>query len=409
MNDREQELVQAVRELARGSFTERADAADKAGTFTTENVEELQALNVPGMMLGEAWEGGAMSPEAAVRVVEEIAYGDASTAVALNMYLLIANAVESFPSFPARDAALFDIAKNQALICGAGSVPTSALDTRTSGYRGREDGDDIVIKGRAGFASMSEGATYTIIGGLLEADPEAEDPTVMLTVPRMDTPGLINHMNWSAMGLRGTASHDLEAQDMRIPKTDVFMVPLSLARMAQQNMPLEAIQRRSWGGLGILGIWLGLAQAAFDFTIAYVEERYGYLAGTGQIGGNVGFRADESWAQMGIGNMEHWLETGRVILYDTVRRLDEPFESTQAFTRHLVRTVYHLRRMAEEVAMGAMKTCGAHAYVTGRPLERIFRDLMGGVVMAWKTDELQQTLGVGALGRPITFVGPAGT
>ncbi|HJN93175.1 MAG TPA: acyl-CoA dehydrogenase family protein, partial [Dehalococcoidia bacterium] len=247
MNDREQELVQAVRELARGSFTERADAADKAGTFTTENVEELQALNVPGMMLGEAWEGGAMSPEAAVRVVEEIAYGDASTAVALNMYLLIANAVESFPSFPARDAALFDIAKNQALICGAGSVPTSALDTRTSGYRGREDGDDIVIKGRAGFASMSEGATYTIIGGLLEADPEAEDPTVMLTVPRMDTPGLINHMNWSAMGLRGTASHDLEAQDMRIPKTDVFMVPLSLARMAQQNMPLEAIQRRSWG------------------------------------------------------------------------------------------------------------------------------------------------------------------
>jgi hypothetical protein len=54
MNDREQELVETIRELARGKFTDRAAASDEAGTFTAENVKELQALNVPGMMLGEA-------------------------------------------------------------------------------------------------------------------------------------------------------------------------------------------------------------------------------------------------------------------------------------------------------------------------------------------------------------------
>ena len=107
--------------------------------------------------------------------------------------------------------------------------------------------------------------------------------------------------------------------------------------------------------------------------------------------------------------MEHWLETGRIILYETVRRLDTPFESNQAFLRHLVRTVYHLRRMSEEVSAGAMKVCGAHAYVKAKPLERIYRDMVGGNVMAWKTDELLLSLGVGALGQPISFVGPAGT
>ncbi len=59
--------------------------------------------------------------------------------------------------------------------------------------------------------------------------------------------------------------------------------------------------------------------------------------------------------------------------------------------------------------MGAMKVCGAHGYLTAQKLERIFRDLVGGIVMAWKTDQLQQTLGVGALGRPVVFTGLAGS
>jgi alkylation response protein AidB-like acyl-CoA dehydrogenase len=126
------------------------------------------------------------------------------------------------------------------------------------------------------------------------------------------------------------------------------------------------------------------------------------------VGGPSDFRADEAWAQTAIGNMDHWLGTGRVLLYDMISRLDD-YTDEQELARDLMRTTFHLRRMSEEVAMGAMKTCGAHAYVTSRPLERIFRDLMGGVVMAWKTDQVQQTLGIGALGRSILFTGPAGS
>ena len=51
----------------------------------------------------------------------------------------------------------------------------------------------------------------------------------------------------------------------------------------------------------------------------------------------------------------------------------------------------------------------AHAYVRGHPLECLYRDLTGGVVMAWKTDELQHLPGLAAMGEEITFVGPAGT
>jgi alkylation response protein AidB-like acyl-CoA dehydrogenase len=62
--------------------------------------------------------------------------------------------------------------------------------------------------------------------------------------------------------------------------------------------------------------------------------------------------------------------------------------------------------MCEEVAMESMKVCGAHAYVRNRPLERIYRDLTGCVVMAWKTDSLAQQVGLATLGRPFLVGGP---
>ena len=51
----------------------------------------------------------------------------------------------------------------------------------------------------------------------------------------------------------------------------------------------------------------------------------------------------------------------------------------------------------------------ADADVKGHPLECLYRDLTGGVVMAWKTVERQHSPGLAALGEEITIVGPACT
>ncbi len=410
MEQWEQEIIAAVRTAAREEFAPRAAEYDREGKFVAENVARLQELGVPGMFMPVAFGGRAASSETWMHLMEEIAYVDGSTAVALNMHLLVAEFLAIFPPFPRRNAVLEDIAKNQALMCAAGSVPTGELDSRKAGYKCHEDGDDIVFNGRAGFASMSEGAKYTILGGTIDRG-EGNDPDIVITLPDLATPGLKLLYNWDAMGLRGTASHDIVAEGARVPKSEALVIPTAMMRMVQQmqaSMTAPATQQRARGALGICAIWLGLAQAAFDFTVDYVKQRHGYLAGA-IVTNTVGMRADQAWAQFGIGEMDAWISSGRIILYDTVRSLDTAYASPQEFTRALTRCVYNLRRMSEEVAEGAMKVCGAHAYVRAKPLERIYRDMVGGNVMAWKTDELRLSLGLAALGQPISFVGPAGT
>ncbi|AUX38863.1 acyl-CoA dehydrogenase [Sorangium cellulosum] len=407
----EAKLIQDVRELARTRFVERASRYDRTGTFCAEDIAELQALRIPGIGLPDEFGGMNVSTEAMVRVVEEVAYGDASAAVAINMHFVAADLLLLAPTGPAVPV-LKDIAENNALICGPGSASLTALDVRKSGYTARNEGDHIVVNGRGGFASMSEGAKYVFLRGFMEGS-DFESPTLFFTTPTLDTPGISNARNWDAMGLRATSSHDIVCEDARIPKTNALVVPGAfMAELAERTSALDPVarQRRARGLLGILGIWLGLARAAVDESTRYIQARYGVGVGPNPLPGvrTAGYRSEEPWAQARLGAIAHQVRTSGIVLAEMIASADRPYESQEAFAAALGHTIYELRRMTEEVATDIIKLCGAHAYAASSPLERLHRDLMGCVAMAWRTDLLVQELGKAQLGMPFTVGGPVG-
>lgn len=392
-------LLEGLGALVRSEeYGARVVEADRAGRMAVANVTALQGLGVVGLPATTRY--GADGPPLAlsIAVMELLGQYDASTAVAVNMNWAGVRTLRRLPSFPRRDEALAAVSEDRGAICGAFSTPSTELDSRRARLSCRLDGAEVVLDGRAGFGSMSDAATHAVLGGMVEgSDPD--DPLFVLTLGRIGEPGLVRHDNWSAMGMRGTGSNDIECRGLRIPAEECLVAPVSEFRRSRTADSAAT-------AFGIAAIWVGLAQAALEFTVDHVQHRYGYMAEGTFNTSATRFRADEAWAQTGIGAMDHWWGTGRDLLHALAARLDG---GEDVPTRDLVRTLFHLRRMSEEVAMGAMKVCGAHGYVTAQRLERVFRDLVGGVVMAWKTDQLQQTLGVGALGRPIVFTGPAGS
>jgi alkylation response protein AidB-like acyl-CoA dehydrogenase len=401
-----QQLIEQVRELARGPFRDRAADADRDGELAIENFNELSELGIPGLLIPEAFGGLEADGETYIRLIEEIAYGDASTAVALNMHLLVTGIAAALPPFPHRDKMLKACAGG-AWCCAPGSIPSRELDNTSTGFMAVEDGTDLVISGRAGFASGADAASFAMVGALIERPAE---PDLVISLPELEEEAITNRGNWNGMGLRATASHDMVIEELRVPRADCFVVPLSLLRMGEQMIPQLLWQRRALPGLGICAIWLGNAQAMFDETVEYLQQRRGYLASANSpLGGTNELRSQQAWAQMALGEMDSWLASGRTMLYHAVSEVERAYDDRQSFIRMQVRTTHHLRRMTEEVAQISIKTTGAHAYVKGQALERLYRDLTGGIVMAWKTDELQHSLGLAALGEEITIVGPAGT
>jgi len=112
LTSEETELLNAVETLAKSEFAARAGEVDRNGTFPADNVSALQALKVPGMGMPVAHGGGGMSAEARLRVVEAVAYGCGSTAVALNMHFFVADTLLLNPA--PTEAALAVTRGNQA-------------------------------------------------------------------------------------------------------------------------------------------------------------------------------------------------------------------------------------------------------------------------------------------------------
>ncbi len=79
---------------------------------------------------------------------------------------------------------------------------------------------------------------------------------------------------------------------------------------------------------------MGLAKAAFDFTVEYSSKRYGFnTVPSGKVAAE-GLRADQGWAQIDIGHMDHWIGTSDVLLYDFIAKLSTPRETPEALSRN---------------------------------------------------------------------------
>ncbi len=399
------DLLAKATELARGPFTERAPAVDRDGILSMDNIAALRELRIPAMAVSKDLGGLGFTISESTRIIEAIAYGCGSTAVALNMHILAADSLNFMPSFPRRDVVLADIGRNGALICQPGSVPLGELDTRTVGFTLEGQGGNYLVNGRSGFGTMSDAATYVLIIGTIAGD-DGPDPKIAIAIPSADAPGLKIHGNWDGMGLRGTASHDISMTDVVLPREEVLVLPLSAFQdytAGVDRKVTDATRHRYRGLIGARSIPLGLAQAAFDFTLDYSAKRFGGMAVPAAVSrafgaGGDGQRSGHAWAQIDIGHMAHWIQTGRILFYDYVDRIERNELTEEEEAQFMTRTTYHLRRMSEEVATVSMRVCGAHAYVKSRPLERIVRDIIGCSVMTKKTEELAHAMGKTALG-----------
>ena len=309
---RQQELIERAYRLAVDNFAPRAAQYDREATFPLLTTTDLHAAGLLALCVPEQYGGLGATFETYCLVAERLAQGNASTALTFNMHCLtmlmmgeIADALPMSDQARARHEALRASKFHEVVTAGVfygqpHSEPVELGQTDTAltvggrrfGTTARKVDGGYVLNGHKFFVSLAGAAPYYSTPALLVGDGPWLDRTLYLQVPK-DAPGVTFQGEWDPLGMRGTVSRDMILHEVFVPD-DAEILPQGLFGAlfnAYPHLPLS-----------FSATFLGLMQASYDYTIAYL---------TGHIAGAPGLQTEATAKGYAVAEMLFTLETAR--------------------------------------------------------------------------------------------------
>jgi alkylation response protein AidB-like acyl-CoA dehydrogenase len=239
------------------------------------------------------------------------------------------------------------------------------------------------ISGKKIFASLSGAADYYGVLCTERAHGEAATRrnTLYLAVPAA-VEGVKVVGDWDPLGMRGTVSRTLLLEDVFVPEEEMLM---------PRGVYFEAATRWPHMFLTLSPTYLGLAQAAYDFTISYLR---GEMPGTPPVK-----RRMYPTKQIAVAEMHMQLEQTKAIWFQAIS------EARPNPTKEQVLRAYAAQATVMEnsnaIATKALRTCGGQAMLKNLALERIYRDSRcGSLMLPWTAEICADRIGREALYEP---------
>ncbi len=338
-------VAQEVRPLAKH--------VDETGEFNWAAVKKMGPLGMLGLQVPEEYGGADLDTVCATIAVEELGWACGSTALAVSAHNCLGQGpLVDFASAELKQAWLPRLATGKGRLgCLALTEPGAGSDlqggVRTSA---RRDGDDWVINGSKMWATNASIADTIIV--LSRTDPEGGSRSLSQILVPTDTPGIIIGKPEKKMGLNGSPTHAVTFENVRVPRANLIG---DEGRGLQQTLATLSKGRISIGALA-----LGLAQAAYDASVAYAKQRRAFgvpLANHQAIQFMVADAATEIHAA-------RWMLYWAAWLKDNGRHF-----ATAAGMAKLFAT-----EVSERVCRNAIQIHGGYGYSQEYEVERMYRD-----------------------------------
>jgi alkylation response protein AidB-like acyl-CoA dehydrogenase len=394
------ELLTVAQQLGKDFFAPRAPQWDDTATFPLANYDDLRAAGILRMCVPTAHGGLGADYATYMMTGAEIGRYCGATALTLNMHICstmwtgvlsdgIAMTADQQAEHHARrplhfkriveQGALYAQPFSEGTAAAAGRAPfgTSARKSVQGGVSG------WVINGRKIWASLSGAANY--YGILCTEDIEGKNPdpkdTLYIAVPATSE-GLTISGDWNPMGMRGTVSRNLTFKDVFVPDDEQLM-PRGVYFKAAQTWPAMFFT--------LSPTYLGIANAAYDFTVKYL---------CGEVEGEPPVkRRQYPTKQIAVAQMRIQLENMRSIFLRAITEA-KPNPSKDEKLR-LYAAHYSVMEGANDIARLAIRTCGGQSMMKHLPLERLYRDSRcGALMLPWTAELVMDRMGREALYEP---------
>ena len=377
------ELLTQAHGLGRDQFAERASQWDREASFPFANYDDLREAGFLKLCVPTRHGGLGADYATYMMVAAEIGRFCGATALTWNMHIcstmwtgVLADGIEMSDEQRrehaerrelhfqriVNDGAIYAQPFSEGSAAAAGKAPFGTTAKKVDG--------GWLINGRKIFASLSGAADY--YGVLCTEDkgdehPDARD-TLYISVPAT-AEGFSISGEWDPLGMRGTVSRNLAFKDVFVSDAEQLM-PRGIYFKGAQTWPAMFFT--------LAPTYLGLANAAYDFTVQYLR---GEVPGEPPVK-----RRMYATKQIAVAQMRIQLENMRCIFVRAIQEA-KPNPSKDEKMR-LYAAHYSVMEGANDIARLAIRTCGGQSMMKHLPLERLYRDSRCGALMLPWTAEL---------------------
>ncbi|MFC1499643.1 acyl-CoA dehydrogenase family protein [Candidatus Zixiibacteriota bacterium] len=324
---------------------------DEKGEFPHEVMKELAGADLLRVFIPEEYGGIGGGVMELSLISEELSRVCAGVATTYSANLLAATPIKLFGTEEQKEKYLRPIADGEKYAAfglteqnagsDAGGIMTTAVD----------DGDHYVVNGTKQFISNGEEAEiYSII---VNTNPKRGPRGMSAVIVEKGTPGFEFGKEENKMGIRASKTTELIFTDCRIPKENL------LGKEGQGFIVAMRTFDQTRPGVGAQAV--GIAQGAFDESVAYAKQRI-------QFGKPI---TSFQGIQFMIADMAMQIEAARTLVYASARAIDGGDKNSSG---HSAMAKCFASDMAMKVTTDAVQIMGGYGYMKEYPAEKFMRD-----------------------------------
>ncbi|MBM2848563.1 MAG: butyryl-CoA dehydrogenase [Anaerolineales bacterium] len=352
----EHEMIrQAARDFAQNEIAPVAAHFDETGEFPSATIKKMGAQGFMGLEIPEEYGGAGLDTMAYVLALEEISRADASHGTIMSVNnSLFCHGIYKYGTEAQKQRYLKAVASGQKVGAYSLTEPMSGSDAGTMKSRAVREGDHYVINGRKSWVTSAPVADYIVVFTMTA--PEKQHRGITAFIVETDQPGFVRGKKEPKLGIRASATSEIVFENYRCPVEN---------RLGAEGEGFKiAMTVLDAGRIGIAAQALGIAEAAYEASVAYAKEREAFGQKIGEFQG----------IQWKIADMKMRLEASRLLIYSAALAKERGKTTGARYTLEASIAKLHASETAMFCAHEAVQIHGGMGYSKELPIERYFRD-----------------------------------
>lgn len=264
LTEEQRAVRDAARDFAQNVLKPGVIERDNAQRFPAEEIKQLGELGFMGMMVDPKYGGSGMDTVSYVLAMEELSKIDASASVSVSVNnSLVCWGLEEFGTEEQKEKFLTPLASGKKIGAFCLSEPEAGSDATSQRTTAIDMGDHYLVNGTKNWITNGGSAsTYLVIA---QTDADKGHRGINCLVLERGMEGFTVGAKEDKMGIRGSDTHTLMFQDVKVPKAN---------RIGEDGFGFKfAMKTLSGGRIGIAAQALGIASGSLEFALAYSKER----------------------------------------------------------------------------------------------------------------------------------------